>query len=97
MIAARNKRLVIMLLAIACILLLPLVAMQFTRAVSWSAGDFAVAGVLLLGACLAFELFARRSGSRATRLAIALAIALVVVLVWLELAVGVFGSPWAGS
>ena len=97
MLTAPNKRLVIMLVAIACILLLPLVAMQFTREVNWSPGDFVIAGALLLGACFAFEFFARRGGSRTTRVTAAIAIALVVILVWLELAVGIFGSPWAGS
>jgi hypothetical protein len=96
MIAARNKRLVIMLLGVACILLLPLLAMQFTREVNWSPADFLLIGALLLGACITFEFFARRfSGS--SRVAVGFAIATVVALVWLELAVGVFGSPWAGS
>jgi hypothetical protein len=31
------------------------------------------------------------------RLIIGLVIAVVLVVVWLELAVGVFGTPWAGS
>jgi hypothetical protein len=96
MIAARNKRLVIMLLGIVCILLLPLVAMQFTREVNWSPADFLLIGALLVGACLTFEFFARRfNGS--SRIAVGIAIAAVVALVWIELAVGVFGTPWAGS
>lgn len=96
MMAAHNKRFVIMLLGITCILLLPLVAMQFTREVNWSPGDFLIVGALLLGACITFEFFARRlSGS--SRYAVGIAIVTVVVLVWLELAVGVFGSPWAGT
>jgi hypothetical protein len=96
MMAAQNRRLVIMLLGITCILLLPLVAMQFTREVNWSPADFGVVGALLLVACITFEFLARRvSGS--SRYAIGIAIVTVVVLVWLELAVGVFGSPWAGT
>jgi hypothetical protein len=92
-----NQRLVTMLLAIACILLVPLIAMQFTREVNWSPADFLIAGSLLLGACLVFEFFARRGGTLAFRVTVGIAIAMLVVLVWLELAVGIFGSPWAGS
>jgi hypothetical protein len=94
---AHNKRLGIMLLAIACILLLPLVAMQFTQEVNWSPSDFLAAGALLLSGCLTFEFFARRGGNVASRVIAGFAIAAVVALVWLELAVGIFGSPWAGS
>ena len=86
-----------MLLAIVSILLVPMVAMQFTREVNWSLGDFLVAGALLLSACCGFEFFARRGGTIAFRVTVGIVIAMLVVLVWLELAVGIVGSPWAGS
>jgi hypothetical protein len=93
----RNRRLVVILVSIAVLLLLPYVAMQFTGQVIWSPFDFLVAGALLLGAGLTFEFFVRRRSSPAYRLAIGLAIAAVLALVWVELAVGVFGTPLAGS
>ena len=46
---------------LAALLLLPLIAMQFTREVAWDAADFAFAGVLLIGAGLIFELAAWRT------------------------------------
>jgi hypothetical protein len=95
--ATQRKRLAIMLVGVACLLLLPLIAMQFTPEVKWTPFDFLVAGGLLLGACLAFEFFALRRSSLAYRLAVGLTIAAVLAIVWLELAVGIFGSPWAGS
>ena len=79
------------------ILLLPLVAMQFTHDVNWTLFDFLVAGALLLGACLTFELLARRVATRTHRVIVGIAITVVLLLVWAELAVGVFGTPWAGS
>jgi hypothetical protein len=75
---------------IATLLLLPLIAMQFTREVAWDAADFAFAGVLLIGAGLAFELAAWRTKARAWRLAIGGALVFVVLLIWAEAAVGVF-------
>jgi hypothetical protein len=96
-IAAHNKRFIVILLAITSVLLLPAVAMRFTDEVSWTRFDFMVAGGLLLVCAVTFEFFARRSGSMKSRVIAGVAIAAVLVVVWLELAVGLFGSPLAGS
>jgi peptidoglycan/LPS O-acetylase OafA/YrhL len=93
----KNKRLIIMLVAAVLILLVPLVAMQFTGEVTWKAGDFAVAAVLLFGTVLACELVLRKVRSAKSRIAICAGILLVLILVWAELAVGIFGTPFAGS
>jgi hypothetical protein len=74
------------------ILLLPLVAMQFTAAVRWSLFDFAVAGALLAGVCLALELASRRSGSLAYRGATLLALGAAAGVLFLNGAVGIIGS-----
>lgn len=75
---------------IAALLLLPLIAMQFTREVAWDAADFAFAGVLLIGAGLIFELAAWRTKKLAWRLAIGGALVFAVLLIWADAAVGVF-------
>jgi len=46
-------------LATALLLLIPLVAMQFTQEVVWTLSDFVFAGILLFGAGLTFVLIAR--------------------------------------
>lgn len=79
-------------LVTALILLVPLLAMQFTDEVVWDATDFAVAGVLLVGAGLAFELVARKVDKNAYRVAVGLAVAAALLLVWVNLAVGLIGS-----
>lgn len=76
-------------LATASILMLPLVAMQLTDEVVWTAADFAAAGALLFGAGLAFALAARRARHAAYRSAAGIAIAAVLALVWAAAAVGV--------
>ena len=79
------------------ILVAPLIAMQFTGEVHWTPFDFGVAAVLLGTTALAIE-FAIRNISRTTfGVAAVLAILAVLVLVWAELAVGVFGTPFAGT
>lgn len=76
----------------ACLLLLPLVAMQFTAEVNWDGTDFIVMGGLLFGACGLYEFAARMSGSIAYRAASGIAIVTGVLLVWINLAVGIIGS-----
>jgi hypothetical protein len=78
--------------AAAFLLLLPLLAMQFTEEVNWDETDFIVAGALLFGACGAFELAARMTGSSAYRAASAVAIVAALILIWVNLAVGIIGS-----
>lgn len=79
-------------LATAFLLLLPLLAMQFTDEVNWSPADFAVAGALLFGSGAAYRLIARKSGSLAYKAAAGLAVGTALFLNWLNLAVGLIGS-----
>lgn len=84
-------------LGAALILLAPLVAMQFTAEVDWTVFDFIVAGVLLVGTGLLYVLLSRKVRGKRQRLFGGVALAVVFLLVWAELAVGVFGAPFAGS
>jgi hypothetical protein len=76
----------------ALILLLPLVAMQFTDEVVWDETDFAVIGAMLVGACGAYELAARMTGNIAYRAAVGVAVVAAFILIWINLAVGIIGS-----
>ena len=62
----QNKNILRMALATAFLLLLPLLAMQFTDEVVWDLADFAVAGALLFGAGLTYELVARKGAASRT-------------------------------
>lgn len=91
------KKIGVVILVTAAILLVPFIAMQFTGEVNWSTFDFAVAGVLLAGAGLAYVLSTMKMGSPRARLAIGALLAVALLLVWAELAVGLVGTPFAGS
>jgi len=93
----KNKRLVAIALTVAILLLIPFVAMQFTSEVKWDLTDFITAGILLLGAGLLCELVIRKVKRSRFRIAMVAAVLLTLVLIWLELAVGIFGTPFAGS
>lgn len=78
--------------AAALILLLPLVAMQFTDGVNWDVADFLIAGALLVGVGVPYELAVRKTGDTAYRAAVGVALAAAFLLVWVNGAVGIIGS-----
>ncbi|MGK7296240.1 MAG: hypothetical protein ACNS61_10515 [Candidatus Wenzhouxiangella sp. M2_3B_020] len=77
---------------LAFLLLVPLLAMQFTDEVAWTAADFVVMGVLLALVGLGFELAARLSGDFVYRAAFGVAVLGGFLLIWANLAVGVIGT-----
>lgn len=74
------------------LLLIPLIAMQFTDEVVWTAGDFIFAGLFLFGTGLTYMLTTRKSGSTAYRLAVGFSLFSGLFLIWTNGAVGIIGS-----
>jgi Kef-type K+ transport system membrane component KefB len=93
----KNKRLLLILALIAVLLLTPLIAMQFTAEVNWDAADFLIMAVLLLTTGLVCELILRKFKTFKSRILICGVVLFLFFLIWAELAVGIFGSPFAGS
>ena len=93
----QNKRLIIIMLLVAFLLLIPLIAMLFTDEVSWTLFDFIVAGVLLLGTGLMCELVMRKVNKIRLRITLCVALLTMLLLIWAELAVGIFGTPLSGQ
>jgi peptidoglycan/LPS O-acetylase OafA/YrhL len=93
----QNKRLIGIVVIVALILLIPFVAMRFTNEVDWKLLDFTIMGVLLLGTGLLCELVLRTVKKTAYRVAICAVLLLALFLIWAELAVGLFGTRFAGS
>ena len=76
----------------AALLMLPLIAMQFTREVNWTASDFLVMGVMLGSVGVAFELALRVARSSFYMLGAGLAAGTAFLVTWSNLAVGIIGS-----
>lgn len=79
------------------ILLIPLCAMQFSEDVSWSLLDFLIGGVLLGFTFLMFTVVYSKFNNSKYRWPICIAIILTFLMIWAELAVGIFGTPFAGG
>ncbi|MDQ0967073.1 hypothetical protein QFZ20_002476 [Flavobacterium sp. W4I14] len=90
-------RIIIILSVVASILAIPLIAMQFTNEVQWDLRDFVAAGILLLSTGLAIELVIRNMKTGTSRTIVLIVILIALFLIWAEMAVGIFGSPIAGS
>lgn len=93
----KNKRLIIILATAAILLTVPFIAMQVTNEVNWTSSDFLIMGILLFGTGLLCELFMRKVKSIKNRIIACGVVLLVFFLIWAELAVGIFGTPFAGS
>jgi hypothetical protein len=87
-----SKNLIRIVLVTAALLMVPLVAMQFTNEVTWTILDFAAAGFLLIGTGLMLELARKRLGNLTQRRIAYVAILFALLFVWAQLAVGIFGS-----
>ncbi|PKM87007.1 hypothetical protein CVU83_03505 [Candidatus Falkowbacteria bacterium HGW-Falkowbacteria-2] len=88
----QRKNVIGVFIAVALLLMIPLLAMQFNSGFVWSLGDFIIAGILLLGAGLTYEFVSSRSKSIIYRFAVAGAIGSSLFLIWANLAVGLIGN-----
>lgn len=96
MITQKQKTITIYALPLV-LLCIPLLGNLFSKEVNWSASDFLIAGALLFTAAFLINLVRNRVKKQSQKVMICIFILLALVLVWLELAVGIFGSPFAGS
>ena len=93
----QNKRLLTIVSVVLILLLIPLIAMLFSDQVKWTLFDFIVAGILLLGGSLTLEFILRKVKTTKHRIVLCVALFLVFFLVWAELAVGLYGTPFGGQ
>jgi len=91
------KRLLIIALFSLTPLLIPLIAMQFTRDVNWTPMDFIVAWTLIFCTSMLFSFTITKVRSKSYRIVIGIVLLVSFLLVWAELAVGIFGTPLNGN
>ncbi len=93
----KTSRILVILLIVGAILLIPFTAMQFSNEIYWSLLDFMIMGILLFLTGLAINIVLRKTSSLKQRIILCGVVLAIFILIWAELAVGIFGSPFAGS
>ena len=73
-------------------LMVPLIAMQFTDEVAWTLSDFIFAGCILFGTSVIYKLVTRKTQDTIYKIAIGFALLVGIFLIWTNLAVGIIGS-----
>ncbi len=79
------------------LLLIPLIGMVITDEINWSLFDFIIMGSLLMFLGIGIYFVRNRSKNLKIRILYIGILLFILFIIWAELAVGIFGSPFAGS
>ncbi len=86
-----NKNILSFAVGTLLILTIPLLARW-----PWTLTDYVTMGILIFGTGIMYELITKKVGKK-NRFIVAAVLIVVFLLVWAELAVGIFGTPFAGN
>jgi hypothetical protein len=79
------------------LLIVPLIGMSITEEVNWSLFDFFIMGALILSVSIGIRFILNKTKNVKNRIIYMGILGLLCLLVWAELAIGVFGTPFAGN
>ena len=79
------------------LLLLPLIGMFFSNDINWSFFDFIIMGILILSLSFSIKQVLKTTKNINYRIHIIIVILILFLLIWAELAVGIFDTPFSGS
>lgn len=96
MMTQKQKTLTIYALPLV-LLCIPLMGNIISKEINWSASDFLIAGILLFSTAFLINLVRSKIKKQSHRILICVFVLIILALIWIELAVGIFGSPFAGS
>lgn len=86
------KKSVLIIFITGLILLIPLIAMQFSDEVNWGVIDFIAAGILISGTGIVYQFIAGRTKDKLYKTAFGIALVTGFLIIWTNLAVGIIGS-----
>lgn len=69
----------------------------FVEGFNWTGSDFLIAAILLFGTASFIYMIVNSKLSFRAKIMISIVIVLILMVIWVEMAVGLFGSPIAGS
>ena len=76
---------------------MPLIGMQLSSEINWELFYFIVAVIIITVLILVVELIFRKVQSSKKRFWLVFLIWVLFIMIWVELAVGIFESPFAGT
>jgi len=79
------------------LLVIPLIGMCITEEINWSPFDFIIMGVLILSVSIGINFTLNKTKNLKNRIIYIGILGLLFLLIWAELAVGIFGTPFAGN
>ena len=79
------------------LLLIPFIGRQYSNEVKWSLNDFLIMGVILFSFGVTINKIINNIGSFDKRVILISNLIILFLLIWAELAIGLFNSPFAGS
>ncbi|WP_028100776.1 hypothetical protein [Pseudoduganella violaceinigra] len=91
------RQLAVVGIAAVSIISIPFIASQWSDAMQWEPSDFLAAGTLLAGVGASYVLLASYMDNAVQKAVLAAVLAVGLLSVWMELAAGVFGVPFAGN
>ena len=90
------KRFSKFLLIIVVILMIPLVAKQFSENVHWTPDDFKIASILLVSVAFIIEFVFMRIKNKSHRNILFIILLGLLLLIWIELSVGLLNASFKG-
>ena len=78
------------------LLLIPFIGMAITNEINWSLFDFIIMGFLLISLSIGINFASNRIKNIKNRI-LYIGILVLIFIIWAELAVGIFGTPFAGN
>jgi len=79
------------------LLVIPLIGMVINDEINWSAFDFIIMGSLLISLSFGINFVSNRVKNLKNRFFFIGILVFIFLLIWAELAVGIFGTPFAGN
>jgi hypothetical protein len=79
------------------LLLIPLIGMTITDEINWSQFDFIIMGSLVILLSIGINFASNLAKNLKNRVLYIGILVIIFMLIWAELAVGLFGTPFAGS
>ncbi|MCP4801324.1 MAG: hypothetical protein GY891_00550 [Bacteroidetes bacterium] len=93
----KNHPILIGVIIVILLLSIPLIAMQFTDSVIWSMADFILAGIIIFSVTQLILVVLKTAKYPKIKVILVTLIITILFLTWIELTVGIFGTPIAGN